>query len=296
MLKSRAGFTLVEMVVALALTATILALVSGIALRQQRVINDLAEQRAVSARLREASVLLPIQLRAAAPADLREATDTSLELRSTIGVAIVCDTIASRIVLAPATPDDPRYASFISPIEAGDSVWVLSNDGTGEEWRGTRVIDVGSQAPGPCNALGPGLSEAAQHVPRVALALVTMPAAPIGLPLRVTRPVRYSLYHASDGDWYLGERDWSNPLAQFATIQPLVGPFLKATSAGLSFRYADTTGAWLPTPVADRTAVATIQVALRAQTRSMALAFAANGPAREHVDSALLTIALRNHP
>ncbi len=43
--------------------------------------------------------------------------------------------------------------------------------------------------------------------------------------MRVTRPIRYSLYHASDGSWYLGARDWNDASARFNTIQPLAGPF-----------------------------------------------------------------------
>jgi hypothetical protein len=281
------------MVVSLALTGVVLALVSAIALRQQRIVDDLAEQREVAARLREASVLLPIQLRSAASTDLRDARDTSLELRATIATAIVCDTIATQLVLAPATGESPPYASFLSPIEAGDSVWLLAPDAAAPEWRGTQVTAVSSRAPAPCSPLGPVLSEAGLHTPRVALTVESMPATPIGLPVRVTRPMRYSLYRAGDGDWYLGEREWNNTLARFDAVQPVVGPFLKAGSAGLLFHYADSSGIRLPSPVVDPNAIALIDVELRAETRSAVRIFGSAAAAGKRVDSTLLTIALR---
>jgi prepilin-type N-terminal cleavage/methylation domain-containing protein len=296
MLIRRNGFTLVEMVVSLTLTGIVLSLVSAIALRQQRLVDDLAEQRAVSSRLREASSLLPIQLRAASASDIREASDTSLELRATIANAIVCDTLSSRLVLAPATDDDPRVASFIAPIEAGDSIWLLSNDGLEAVWRGARVTDVGLHVPGACHLLGPQLSSAGLHASRVTVTLASLPPTPIGLPVRVTRPVRYSLYHASDGDWYVGQRDWNNALSRFNTIQPIVGPFLKATSAGLVFRYADTSGASLTVPVTNREGIARIDVELRAETKSAMRAFAPASITGKHMDSTLLSVALRSRP
>ena len=297
MLTRRRGFTLAEMIVSLTITGIVLALVSAIALRQQRIVDDLSEQRAVSARLRETSLLLPIQLRAASPSDLRDARDTSLELRATIATAIVCDTSAGRLVLAPATDDDSQYASLIAPIETGDSVWLLTNDGASEYWHGARVTDVGSRPAGACNPAGPSLTAAGLHIARVTLMIDSIPPATIGLPLRVTRPLRYSLYRASDGDWYLGERTWNNVTARFDGIQPVVGPFLKATSGGLVFHYADTSGAPLAIPVVDRGAVAMIDVELRAETRNATRAFGASATVgKQRRDSTLLSIALRNRP
>src|SRR4051794_2584223 len=102
----RTGLTLVEMVVSLSLTGIVLAMVSAISLRQQRIVADLAEQIASAARLREAAAILPIHLRSARAADIREARDTSLELRATIASAVICDTSSSALVLAPVAGRD----------------------------------------------------------------------------------------------------------------------------------------------------------------------------------------------
>ena len=286
--RPRRAFTLIEMVVSLTLTGVVLALVSAISLRQQRIVADLAEQRAVSERLREAAVLLPIQLRSASPSDLREALDTALELRATIAMAFVCDTAASELVLAPGGDD----AMMLSPIEAGDSAWVLATSDT-SEWLGARITAVASRAPAPCNSLGPILSDAALHAARIALSLSPMPPTPLGMPVRVTRPMRYSLYRAADGDWYVGEREWNNLLARFNSIQPIVGPFLKASAGGLLFRYSDSTDALLSTPVLDPRGVSLIELQLRAETRSATRVLSSSAAAGKRFDSTLLTVALR---
>jgi hypothetical protein len=289
------AFTLVEMVVSLALTGAVLSLVAGIALRQQRLIDDLSQRRAVASRLQEASVLLPIHLRSASPRDFRVVMDTALELRATIATAVVCDTAPSQLVLAPAVQGDSDYASYLSPIEVGDSAWVLVPSDSAAEWRGTRISAVGSREPGACNALGPTLSDAGRGVPRPTVSITASFPSSIGLPVRVTRPVRYSLYRASDGDWYVGEREWNDMLGRFNAIQPVVGPFRKPDSGGLVFRYDDTTGSPLPAPV-DPREIALVRVELRAETRAAPRAFAVAGATGPHVDSTLLMIALRGHP
>jgi hypothetical protein len=296
-LKSRAGrrrgITLVEMVVSLALTGVVLTMVSAIALRQQRLFADLGEQSAVRARLREAAALLPLQLRAARPEDIREARDTALELRATIATAVVCDTEPSTLILAPIGSNESRYASIVSPVEPGDSVWLLTSTSSAAEWRAFPILDVGSRGSGSCAAAAPRLSMDTVHRARIALSLAALPAGVIGTPIRVTRPTRYSLYQSTDG-WYLGQRDWSNAAARFSAIQPLAGPYLSPTARGLSFNYADSTGRELDRPVSDVRMIASIRIDLRAQTRNPTRMLGSAGRAAPKADSITLIVALRN--
>ena len=289
----RRGVTLVEMVVSLTLTGIVLGMVAAIGLRQERILADLGEQAAVSARLREAAALLPIQLRAARSQDIREARDTSLEFRATIATAVVCDTEPSTLVLTPAGDGDEGYASFISPVEAGDSVWVLLDTASATEWRAFLIAAAGTRSPGPCAAAAPLLSADASRRSRIAITIGPLPAAVIGLPLRVTRPTRFSLYHSADG-WYLGQRDWSNATARFTTIQPLAGPYLSPTARGLNFSYRDSTGAPLDQPVVDRSAIASIRIELRGQTRNPTRVLGAAARHGPSIDSTMLIVALQN--
>lgn len=291
-LTRRSGLTLIEMVVSLALTGIVLAMVSAISLRQQRIFADLSEQTAVGARLREASAILPIQLRAAGPFDIREARDTALELRATIASAVVCDTTATALVLAPAM-HDPSFASFVAPIETGDSAWILTNDVGGDTWHGFAVASAGTREPGPCDPAGPALGDDERRAPRVTISGAGPMTGLIGLPVRVTRPLRYSLYRAADGAWYIGERDWNAIDARFNAIQPVAGPYVAAAVGGLRFRYTDSTGAELAIPVADRASIAAIDVELRSQTTN-ATRVLGSSMAGRRLDSTVVTIALRN--
>lgn len=288
----RRGVTLVEMVVSLALTGVVLAMVSAIALRQQRLFTDLGEQSAAGARLREAAAILPIQLRATRPEDIRDARDTALELRATIATAVVCDTEPSTLILAPAATSE-GYASIISPIEPGDSVWMLSLDHGSAGWAGLPVLAVGSRSSGSCAAAAPRLSDDALHRARIALSLAALPAGVVGAPVRVTRPTRYSLYQSTDG-WYLGQRDWNNTAARFSAIQPVAGPYLSPSAGGVRFSYFDSSGRMLDRPVADGRAVASVRIELRAQTRNPATVLAPAGRAARRTDSITLIVALRN--
>ena len=99
----------------------------------------------------------------------------------------------------------------------------------------------------------PGSLTRTRRLPRAIVALDTPPAfaSALGIPVRITRPRRYSLYRASDGLSYLGERDWNPGALRFNTIQPVSGPFAPAAEHGLVFRYLDSTGASLVIPVAN---------------------------------------------
>jgi len=114
-----------------------------------------------------------------------------------------------------------------------------------------------------------------------------------GSVLRVTRPVRYSLYRGGDGRWYLGQRDWNVTSLRFNTIQPVSGPFASAASRGLVFQYVDSTGAALPTPVSDPRAIALIRVDLRGQSRNVMRAFAGQAQGKS-TDSVHVAVWLRN--
>ncbi|HEY9225576.1 MAG TPA: prepilin-type N-terminal cleavage/methylation domain-containing protein, partial [Gemmatimonadaceae bacterium] len=282
MLTARRGVTLVELLVTVVVGGIALSLVAGIALRQQRVFADMANLAAVTGQLRETSAILPIDLRSAASAagDIREARDTSIELRATIASAVVCDTTASGLLLAP------DYTGSASAITAGDSAWLFDARDSGDVWKPRRIMAATTAPSGQCAALGPTLSDSGRNVTRIALTLDSAPPRDwTGAPMRVTRVLRYSLYRSSDGSWNLGERDWNPATSRFNTIQPVSGPFLSAASGGLVFRYADSTGAPLATPVVDPRRIALIRFDLRGQTRQAPRVLTTRAVSAPRVDS-----------
>jgi len=297
--RARRGTSIVEVVVAMVVGGVVLALIGTISVRQQRLLGELTDGVALSGQLREAATILPIDLRGASVAsrDIREARDTSIELRGTIASAVICDTTTNGVVLAPAIAGAMTYASFLTAIDVGDTVWVFTPADSVDDWRPYRVNGVGTPAPKQCSVRGPQLSDSARSLSRVSIDM--SPAPPslgvlIGAPVRVTRPLRYSLYRAGDGAWYMGEKDWSTSAGRFNTIQPVSGPFLSAAAGGLTFTYFDSAGATMPTPVVDPGAIAVVRVRLRGQTKVIANVLGSTASTGKRIDTATVTVLLHN--
>ena len=274
-----------------------LALIAVISVRQQRLYADVADRAALNGQLQQASALLPLELRGASSGggDIREARDTAIELRSSIATAVVCDTLGGSIILSPVSSGLTAFAGYLTAIAPGDTAWLLERGDTADVWTPHAVSSASSVASGACGLLGPRLSAAARTSSRVAirLSIASSIGNLTGSVLRVTRPVRYSLYRGGDGRWYLGQRDWNIVSQRFNTIQPVSGPFASAASRGLVFQYVDSTGGALPAPVSDPRAIALIRVDLRGQSRNVMRAFAGQAQGKS-TDSVHVAVWLRN--
>jgi hypothetical protein len=298
----RNGASLIEIVIAMVVAGIVLSLVSSISVRQQRLVSEVTDGVAVAAQLREISTVLPGDLHgvASAAGDIREATDTAIELRATIASAVVCDTAANAFILAPAGFGVTAYASFTTTIEPGDTAWVFTPGDSVDEWKPFAIAGTASAntAGRQCAALGPRLSDSARALPRLSITVTPSPvpvAAMIGSPMRVTRALRYSLYRASDGRWYVGARDWNATLLRFNTVQPVSGPFLSAAASGMALSYFDSSDTRLPTPVVDRRTIAAIRASFRAQSKGAAIVLGSAASVGARIDSSKLVILLHNH-
>ena len=293
----RRGFTLIELLVAMVVGGVVLTLLTLTGLRQQRLLGDLFEDASMSGQLREASALLPVELRAlsGAAGDLREARDTALEVRGTIASGVVCDTARGSLVLAAATAGSDTYASYATSIQPGDTAWLYAPTGPAEAWLPYRVASVGGTAAGQCGRRGPILGADVAARARTAIALDSAAGAlAIGRPLRVTRPIRLSLYRSADGSWNLGERDWNPTTQRFNSIQPLAGPLLAASSSGLVFAYLDTNRVAMPTPLANPRDAAAIAFTLRGETPGAVRALGSAARQGRRLDSTRVVVLLRN--
>ena len=294
----RPGFTLAELLVSLGIAAVVFGIFATFSVRQQRIFSDAANSAALAAQLGDAAAVLPIDLRAASPksGDIGEARDTALELRATIASAVVCDTTVIALVLSPSVAGVATNASDLRRIQAGDTAWVFVPADSVNDWRPYFVASVRRSRAGQCAALGPILDATARSLPRTAVWLPMLPAlsGTVGMPIRVTRPVRYSVYRAPDGEWYLGERQWNTAKARFDLIQPVAGPFLSAALRGLTFTFLDSAGTALPTPVADTRQIAAVRVAVRGETKSVVRALGAAASTGKRADSVALAVLLRN--
>ena len=296
---ARRGTSIIEVVIAMVVAAVVLSVVTTIAVRQQRLFTDLTDGVALSGELREAATILPIDLRSVSVGsrDIREARDTSIELRATIASAVVCDTTSDGLVFAPSDTGASAYAGYLTTIDAGDTAWVLTPTDSGDDWRAFHIASAGSSAPKQCAAAGPHLSATARTQSRTAVALSTPPPSlrsTIGTVVRVTRPFRYSLYRAGDNLWYLGEKDWNAAMVRFNTIQPVSGPFLSASLGGLTFTYLDSAASLITAPVADPSTIAAIRVSLRGQTKNISRVLSSAATTGKRVDTTTVTVLLHN--
>ncbi len=297
--RARLGISIIEVLVAMVVGGVVLALITMIAVRQQRLFTDLTDGVALSGQLREAATILPIDLRGVSVAarDIREARDTSVELRGTIASALVCDTLANGFVLAPTSDGASAYASYLTTLDAGDTAWLYTPTDSIDDWQPFAIASVGTPPSRQCASRGPHLSNDERALPRVSIALAAPPSSlgsAIGRPLRITRPARYSLYRASDGGWYVGEKDWNAAAARFNTIQPVSGPFLSPALGGLTFTYLDTTGASISLPVADTRTIASIRISLRGQTKNLTRVLGSAATTGKRVDTATINVLMHN--
>ena len=116
-----------------------------------------------------------------------------------------------------------------------------------------------------------------------------------GAPVRFARKVRYALYEAADGRWYIGYQDSTG--TGWSARSPVSGPHRAfstvAGKSGLSFVYRNGAGTVLdPTTPANKTAVARIDLTVRGMTKSEVVI-----PGRKRgqmVDSLFASVNLRN--
>jgi prepilin-type N-terminal cleavage/methylation domain-containing protein len=288
-LSSRRGFTLAEIILALVLGALVLGIVAAVGSQLQRRLSIQADRQSAREQLTSAAELLPIDLRGLSPNSgdiaLGEARDSSIQLRATIASAFVCAKTATILVLAPYL--GPGGRSVAMPMQAGDTAWLLTDHDTGEVWRSVPLRGA-RRVPGSCS---PPLDTAGAKVFDVAhiwsADLADSIDATVGAIARVTRPMRFSFYRASDGHWYLGLRSWNSAALQFNTIQPVSGPFAPVfQDRGTRFQYFDDAGNRLSPTSGDIRQIARIEAVLFSENSSRSF-----GGAR---DSLVVVVAVRN--
>jgi hypothetical protein len=268
----RVGFTTVELLVALVLGGIVAAGIGSVLRRQQRFYTSAASLVEQRISLRDATGILPGELRALSPAggDVLAFTDSALEIRATIGTAIACDTVpgAGAIALAPVNGPSAPLTSFTTAPQAGDIALVY--DAGARDLASDDVwisLDVGDVAVSSSVCAGSRFAP----TPSVALPIIVrfgsggrVRASVLpGAFVRVLRRVRYRFYRAGTGDWYLGYSEWAG--SGFSVVQPVAGPFASYSrrgASGLALRYVDENGAELIDP-GDAVRIARVTIVAR---------------------------------
>ena len=235
----RAGFTMIEVLVALVVGMIVLSSVVQLLIVQGRGYRKQREQVDVRETAREATDLLSWDLRQAAVAGSSFAVmgANAVTIRSFRGLGTICGKHAT---LA-------RYGLW----KTGGNIMATVDDtalvyqiGRGQ-WNKLRITAVGTPA-----AMGvAACAWAGARPPDVVVEFAVTASTDtsyikVGAPFRSFRRVQYAEYQQNNR-WWLGRK-----VGAAAVYELLTGPLLAPTSNGLAFTYYDTLGAVTANPAA----------------------------------------------
>jgi prepilin-type N-terminal cleavage/methylation domain-containing protein len=306
----RRGLTLIELMISLVLVGLMGGLIIGFLLKQERFYAGANEMLVTRTQVRQASVMLPNDLRAisSAEGDIYAMTDTSIDFRSTFASAYLCSSnrATSQIAIPPATLAKGSALFVYSQLPVGNDSLALYVDSTSTQakddtWSMHRItaisIAASNAAPGCLASSGMMKStDVSAANPSYAYTLSPAQSATVsaGAAVRFFKKVHYSLYRAADGYWYLGYYDCRTSRVPVCNaIQPIAGPLRPYVAgspqlAGLRFTYYDTLGV----VTANRLLVSRISILLQGEgTKTIQLA---GGSPQTFRDSVRIEVGLRN--
>jgi prepilin-type N-terminal cleavage/methylation domain-containing protein len=277
--RRRHGFTLVEIIVALALMLIVTGAIYRLLNVTQRLSQAQAAQLNLQSNLRTAALVAVNELRGlstvsgGSPAqnDILSLTSGGLTYRAGRGTGFLCQAVAAgQLRIARSS-----FFGYRDPQPTRDTAYLFLEGSpdteTDDSWVPLVITDVttGSACPG---ALGPAITI-------TALPPAGSLDAPAGTPVRIYEVMELKLYQ-SDRQWWLGARSVSGGEA----IQPLAGPL--AGSDGFRLEYLDGSGGGTTDPMA----VASIQITVRGRSDDTRL----TGNADAAEDTLTTQVALRN--
>ena len=320
--------TLVEILVALTLLGIVSGVIMRVVMRQQRFyqgVNQIVTQRS---QLRQATSVLPIDLRALSSVgnDILWATDSSIVFNVTIGTGAVCQVVSGAVVAMPpenldsgqnitswygyGRPDPKNKPKSAYTVYIYNDSSSLGNQD--DVWQKFSLTDVKGDATKCVGGLTTFTSMLDAGKERMVLTLSSSdPNDPVttgpisqyigvGAPVRIVKQVRYKLYQETDGKWYLGYSDYNATTSDFDALSPVSGPFdaySSGSGTGVGFRYYDVDGNEIASGAnaTDRVRIARVDLIARARTSSNVRAAGfQNGVEQQYKDSLAVSVMLRN--
>jgi len=302
----RAGFTLIELVIALVLMSLVGSAIVSLLLRQQRFYNSTSDLIQTRQQIRQAAAMLPSDLRgiSSISGDIYFMTDSALEFRSVFGSSVVCANIGGQLSTAlRVLARGSNMTTWIRPPVVGDSIAVY-NDGLSPavaddgwlRYRITAMPPVTTNVANGCPT-STGLTQAGDiSVNNPSYQLALSPAAiatiSVGASIRFFRRVHYRIYQETDNQWYLGFFDCLfGRVPVCNTTQPIAGPFqpyANDATSGVQFAYYNAAGAVTANPLQ----VARISLIVRGQSAGLVNLSGAGGTVFH--DSLRIEVGLRN--
>jgi len=270
----------------------VIALAAHMATEQLRFFRGVGDVTALRGQVGQASAIVASVLSgvSSTAGDIVIAQDSAIEVRMATGAAVVCASDPGRLTIpAPTTARGNVLSAFVETPEVGDRVWVMFADSLGISWLSLRA-NSSAVSGGSCPTF-PSVAAKWTFTLREPLTV------PVGAPIRFTRPLRLSLYRASDSRWYLGAKDWNGGSEQFNTIQPVAGPLTPYSAdpfrTGLSLMYRDEHGEELTPPV-ETTRIASVTIVARAASARPVRVRGLGNATTTFEDSIVVVLAIRN--
>jgi prepilin-type N-terminal cleavage/methylation domain-containing protein len=301
-LPSVRGFTLIELAMVLAIFGILGTAIGATLVRQQRFYRGASELLYAREGVRDAMEVLSTDIRGMSNADtVRVLADSAIELFANIGSSVVCQRATGLEIGLPATATRGNtLTAFITQPDTGDlALFYRDSSESGSRWERHRIAAFSPRLLSASCSVGTPFSAADPSGSGRGFAVtLTAPLSAhvtTGAPVRFIRRGRFSLYRASDGEWYLGYRR-CNALApsMCGAIQPLSGPYRSYSSdagaTGLLFEYFGAGGERL-TASSPSLSIARIDITARAESRQ---SIAAEGGAWRARDWGTVSLAVRN--
>lgn len=314
--RGRRGVTLIELIMVLTVLGIVGGLLTNVLIKQQRFNRALTETADSRSRMRDIATILPTDLRGASSIgrDILTVGLTSMQFRSSIGSSVLCGIAGGAVIeLPPATLASGQVlTAWINPPKPGDVAFIY-DDGTGrgnadDSWTQFTITDTTSAVnPAWCPAVGASpftqVADDGARRYRITLNAAPNPATiKVGAPIRFAREVRYSLFSASDNNWYVGYEICVPSGAvgvpgACANREILAGPVRAATAdtttSGLYFLYYRQDGTPI-TNAAEAALIARVGIGLRTSPQSLSQALQQLGGTIAGRDSLRLTVGIRN--
>jgi prepilin-type N-terminal cleavage/methylation domain-containing protein len=276
--RRNAGFTLVELVVVLALSGVILAGILKLMTGQGRGYAQMIATGDAAETLRGAGALVGWEVRHAQMAtdSIMQTNADTLSLRSVQGVGVVC----AKNTLTR------RYGIW----KQGGDIQATVNDSTmifnpgRQQWSKLKITGVGTPVSyGMLNCSWTGVRAPDLVVQVNVTQFRDTSGILIGSMFRSFRRTIFAEYQ-DQGRWWLGRKVGT------AAWEKVTGPLLSPAQGGLKFAYYDSTGAAVAADSVNR--IRTIGITMRAQ--SYKLFVGPTGGARYRIDSVSTRVMLRH--
>jgi prepilin-type N-terminal cleavage/methylation domain-containing protein len=286
-MRTRRGFTLVELLIALVLLSLVTASLFSLLNTTQRVSRAQSERSSLQSNVRTGAIVIPGELRqintvTGGTTDQNDIvagamTATSIQYRAMRGMGLVCQVPTSTEVRIFNNGANP-FMGYRNPAAPRDGLYVFvennADKSSDDAWVRATVTAVASGNVCPGGVAG--------YTFTVSPAVAGLTSATINAPVRTWELMTLQLYQ-SNGEWWLGAQ--SNSAGE--AMQPVLGPLRSGN--GLGFEYFNSAGA----TTADVKQVRSIRVTIRGLS-DQAVVSGAGSTNAVVGDSIVTQVVLRN--